>query len=165
MSNPRLRKESIVHLPTLGLAYALAWLNHFGNFAPEWVLVGVIGFGAISATTCLGIEFQYGTMSALLAQPVDRSILWRDKIRPLAVALFIIAALGIISLAQDATRTTFHPELLFLPLAIGVLLLGAGPQLTLLLRDARAALAACLLLPVLLYVFATWCQFAVKTSQ
>src|SRR5688572_1527607 len=56
----------------------------------------VVGFGfcvglPLLATLSFGNEFQFGTLSSLLSQPIDRSKIWREKFAVIVVAVLSAA--------------------------------------------------------------------------
>jgi hypothetical protein len=74
----------------------------------DWTpLIYLIGFFAIPllATLSLGNEFQHGTFSLLLSQPVGRMQIWGEKMSVTVVA--VLSAVLVFSLALRAT--SFHP--------------------------------------------------------
>ena len=75
-------------LLTAALMIATTFLPHGGEWA---VIIAVFGC-LIVAASIFGAEFTHGTMSQLLAQPIDRRRIWRQKM------LIRAAALGSLSL-------------------------------------------------------------------
>jgi len=104
----RLRKEArAVFAPwcMVSLGSALALLLRSPSLAPSgtWFLhfLGSLGVFAVflgfplMATLSFGSEFQHGTFSMLLSQPVSRIRIWAEKMGVTAVAVLIAAAIQV----------------------------------------------------------------------
>lgn len=120
-------------------------------------LFGCVVLGAIGVSH----EFAHGTIGALLAQPVPRSQLWREKLWVTAAALLSISLL-LMALIQattgwgeflgrgtdaDSTRAALFAAIWLL---IPVMCLCTGPTFTLISRNALGGSAMTFMCPYLL---------------
>lgn len=159
---PGLAKEVRVLLPawllTLGLPVAVVGLDGAleweGNSAPLAWLIFSLGC-AVLGTLPFGHEFTHRTDLLVLAQPVERRRIWRQKMSVLAAGL--LAALGVAltaTAALAATRPAWFGDARWLWPAVGCLVVPvlcafcAGPWLTLLTRNVAAALVFSVILPL-----------------
>ena len=95
--SPLIRKEIRLILPFWGIAMALAvapaWILVEGPFL--WTINGLVfwllGFGLLLLGLApFGQEFGFGTFSLMLAQPTERSRIWKTKILLVAAAAALV---------------------------------------------------------------------------
>lgn len=119
------------------VASTIAGLNIHG------MLESLVPFGAmfgipLLATLAFGSEFQYRTMPMLLAQPIDRREIWREKMAVSVTAVATTAVVYAFALhALDAQR----PEEWVSVVAIAVVTLAAAPFFTFIARSMIGGLA------------------------
>ncbi|MGH9669088.1 MAG: hypothetical protein ACRD3A_03140 [Terriglobales bacterium] len=117
------------------------------------VLCVFLGF-ALLATLSLGCEFQYGTLSLLLSQPVSRMRIWAEKMSVTAVAV-LSAALIQAYAWRDAFRQDAFPDFIrdALPQAAALAvvsltaLVGSAVYWTLVARSTIGGLGLNILVP------------------
>src|SRR5687767_2111596 len=98
--NPLIAKEIRLIAPswlaTIGLTIAAAFLPGDGR---GWAaIIAVFGCLAMAGST-FGAEFSHGVVPQLLAQPVDRRRIWRQKLLVMVAALI---ALMVVLLAMES---------------------------------------------------------------
>lgn len=114
-----------------------------GGLNVHGMLESLVPFGAmfgipLLATLAFGSEFQYRTMSMLLAQPRDRREIWRAK---MAVSIAAVATTAVVyAFALHALRGK-RPEEWLSVIAIAVVTLAAAPFFTFVARSMIGGLA------------------------
>jgi hypothetical protein len=148
-ANVRIVKEAREVIPILcGVAAAivlphLVWGTNAQSFAYFVFALGCVMIAALA----FGNEVHHRTISVLLAQPVPRGLLWREKITISAAA--IAAALGIVLVCGLIwqTKESFDART-----AVGLLLVAVcawcgAPYWTLLARNAIVGIALAITMP------------------
>lgn len=118
---------------------------------------------AVLGPVCVGHEFTHRTMSVLLAQPVPRRQLWREKLLVTGTALLGLSLLlvSLIHLTQgweEVTRRAAEDDplrvMLFVavPVLVPVMAFCTGPALTLVTRNALGGAAATFIYPFFLLI-------------
>ncbi|MBI3416654.1 MAG: hypothetical protein HY043_15285 [Verrucomicrobia bacterium] len=114
------------------------------------VLVAMAFACALVGASAFGTEFAHGTMAQLLAQPVNRSRLWSEKMLALGVALAptigVACWLAISPFDEPQFRATILGLMaMFIPLCA----ICATPYLTLLSRSTIGAVVFSIMVPLL----------------
>ena len=153
--NARLIKETRALLPmfagTLPLIVVpqLVWPEAgFGYLALGVACVMMAG-------SAFGTEFQHRTLALLLAQPIPRSVIWRDKMLVLGVGLAtsLVALLVCLAVSHPPAGDPGWPVLVFIPLCAFC----GAPFWTLVLRQGIGGMVAAVGVPCgLLAVFVRW---------
>jgi len=101
--NPRIERDVRLVLPAWLLALVLVTVAAMvpRDFGQGWVITIVIFAWLIITASMFGAEFAHGTMPQLLAQPIDRRRIWREKMIVLAIAL---ASLFLAVVALEASH-------------------------------------------------------------
>lgn len=101
----------------------------------------------IIAATGFGNEFSYGTISQLLAQPVDRRRIWFEKMLVLAIALATLLLGGLLLFGQS-----IRGEVLWTVLFIPICVFCATPFFTLAARSTIGGVILSIATPILIYL-------------
>lgn len=118
---------------------------------------------AVLGPVCVGHEFTHRTMGVLLAQPVPRRQLWREKLAVTGAALLSLSLLlvSLIHLTQgweEVFRRAADDDplrvVLFVavPVLVPVMAFCTGPALTLVMRSALGGAAATFIYPFFLLI-------------
>ena len=143
--NARLIKETRALLPmfagTLPLIVVpqLVWPEAgFGYLALGVACVMMAG-------SAFGTEFQHRTLALLLAQPIPRSVIWRDKMLVLGVGLAtsLVALLVCLAVSHPPAGDPGWPVLVFIPLCAFC----GAPFWTLVLRQGIGGMVAAVGVP------------------
>jgi ABC-type transport system involved in multi-copper enzyme maturation permease subunit len=170
--NPRIAKDIRAVLPFFGLTLAGAIVpGLLCRSDPVGPMTAAFGFASIlMAAMVLGHDVQPGTLALLLAQPLPRSRLWREKMQVLGVALgagFAALFVGILLLQpSELSRREFW-------LVAGLTTFGAfctTPYWTLLYRSPLLALFSTVIAPLLLLtlhalVYQKWIRLPVVEEE
>ncbi|HWH71807.1 MAG TPA: hypothetical protein VNT26_20765 [Candidatus Sulfotelmatobacter sp.] len=128
----------------IALPYAI-WGRQVGIFG---CLACAVGCG-IMAGSAFGGEFQHRTLSLLLAQPVPRRVVWREKMGVLGTA--IAASLGVLwACLVMSGLAPFEPAFLGMLGLIGGCAFCGAPYWTLLLRNGMAGMVFAVAVPGML---------------
>jgi hypothetical protein len=143
----RLYKEAREVCPFLLGALALIQTPYliWGHRVEE-ISISILGLGCLMlAAIPFGHEFQYRTTTLLLAQPIARRAIWRDKLLVLGTALSLSTLLLWWNILYFSVPL---PGIVFV--LIPLCAFCGGPWLTLLLRSGIAGAAATALVPAAL---------------
>ena len=173
--NPLVKKEIRLLLPSwlavLSLAILLPWFSwndpyNFFVWMPLFMFFGMI----LLAVDSFGREFNLGTFSSLVSQPMERRQIWRIKITVLFFAAALIYAGHFISsdillhrtlritrwnVSSDMLSDDFNDAMVRSVIAVLIALLG-GLWTTLLLRQISAAFWITFLIPLGLLMLITF---------
>lgn len=161
----RLRKEARALLPTWAgiLLVMLAPFVLGAERAPQLAAL-VLAFGcALLGGESFGHELQHGTLGALMAQPVARAAIWREKMIVLAAAVVTACAAFVGLVAPNAADLVSGPlrlpnaMLAMLPLAA----LCGAPYLTLLTRSGLGGAVISVSIPAMLMLGANTVRWLV----
>jgi hypothetical protein len=149
----RLIKETRDLLPMLlGTLLLIAAPCLIWHSYAEGVSYVAFGLGCVVLGGCsLGNEFQHRTLSLLLSQPIERSVLWREKMLVLGASLGM--SLGVLLVCLWVT----HPGINSRWWQVGLVALCAfcgAPYWTLLLRQGIGGMAFAAAVPVLIMLTA-----------
>lgn len=158
--NAFLKKEIRLLLPSWIVAVLLA-LPTICTRSDDGVPVFLLFLGmAMMALTSIGRETSLNTFSLLLAQPAERTQIWKTKLSVLIAALFVVFSvwrLAMLFSFHDYEGSPADPEAAAAVLAAGYLVLVAaftgGLWATLLLRQIAGAFWLTLLVPATLAGF------------
>ena len=161
--NPRIAKEIRVQLLPFGLVACIAIL-------PVWVLpqqsvtlmLPLFALAAsMMAASAFGQEFHHRTLSTLLAQPLSRLVIWREKTLVMGGFLLLGTVLIWRALAYDHQERFWEDRELIswsIPL-ISLCAFCGAPFWTLLLRSNLVGMILSLLAPLgLLMIFSILCE-------
>ncbi|HKQ37299.1 MAG TPA: hypothetical protein VJ063_04410 [Verrucomicrobiae bacterium] len=96
--NPRIAKDIRLMAPASGLTVVLMIAASFLPQVGQGWAVTVFVFGClIVAGSIFGAEFACGTVPQLLAQPMDRRRIWREKTLVMAAALALLFAVLVVT--------------------------------------------------------------------
>jgi hypothetical protein len=120
---------------------------------------------AVLGPVCVGHEFTHRTMGVLLAQPVPRRQLWREKLAVTGVAVVSLSLLLVLAIQLGSTpgleeviRRAAEDDplrvVLFVavPFLVPLLAFCTGPALTLVMRNALGGAAATFMYPFFLLI-------------
>ncbi|HWD18127.1 MAG TPA: hypothetical protein VHB20_02520 [Verrucomicrobiae bacterium] len=160
--NALLRKELRLILPsggaTLVLAVVPAWFFSRQDFAGwekgdggYWMLGVALAFGLVfPALSSFGAEFNLGTFSILLSQPISRRRIWAGKLAALAVVTLAALAAQAGSLVWRFGWSDIVGKLGASSALLALVAVSGGWWSTLLLRQVAAAFWFAVFVPVLL---------------
>jgi len=147
--NVLIKKEIRLLLPVWGMVMVLTALSVHYMIDPMGLYIAFVGM-AILAVASFGREIVSGTFSNLLAQPADRSVIWRTKTRVLVLALTAVVGellIGRRLVSPEAALDNAWLLVVSVPVAIA-----GGYWMVLLLRQVVAALWLAILVPTSLCI-------------
>ena len=143
--NPRITNEIRILLPgfAVGIVMLLCSLWGTGEIYSNWLIAAYCLSCPLVAVTSFGTTFNNGMLNHLLAQPISRVTVWREKRVTLAVSL--LALFGLYSLLAFAESDhlgyqTSSTSIWAVGIAVPLFAFGWGVLLTLFVREAKAAL-------------------------
>jgi ABC-type transport system involved in multi-copper enzyme maturation permease subunit len=148
--NTRLIKETRDLLPifagSLLLIAAPYLIFHLNDAGLGYVVLGLAC--AVMGGSSFGNEFQHRTISLLLAQPIARSVLWRDKMLILGGGM--LASLLVLVVCLQVGRSGIDGESWLMPVLIPLCAFCGAPYWTLLLRHGIGGMVFAVAIPGLL---------------
>lgn len=148
--NTRLIKETRDLLPifagSLLLIAAPYLIFHLNDAGLGYALLGLAC--AVMGGSSFGNEFQHRTISLLLAQPIARSVLWRDKMLILGGGM--LASLLVLVVCLQVCRPGVGVESWLVPVLISLCAFCGAPCWTLLLRHGIGGMVCAVAIPGLL---------------
>ena len=148
--NTRLIKETRDLLPifagSLLLIAAPYLIFHLNDAGLGYVVLGLAC--AVMGGSSFGNEFQHRTISLLLAQPIARSVLWRDKMLILGGGM--LASLLVLVVCLQVGRSGIDGESWLVPVLIPLCAFCGAPYWTLLLRHGIGGMVFAVAIPGLL---------------
>jgi len=152
--NVRWIKETRELLPWLGGTLGLMVVLHavWGQEVDGLVVV-VFAIGSVlMAASTFGSELQHRTLGLLLAQPIPRAVLWREKMGSLALSLAVGlgGAWACLSLLGHSTTAAQHAAYAGILMLVALCAFCATPCLTLGMRLPVGAVVCSLTLPMML---------------
>ena len=154
--NPRITNEIRCLLPSVGVGIALLLCSQFAReeaffdslMITYWVSCSMV------AVTSFGATFTHGMMNQLLAQPISRKTLWREKSIALASALLCLFLLYIWLLMfwsmTDLEYYRASKRAWLVGLIAPIIASGWGIRLTLFVREPKAALFLTFFAPIVI---------------
>ena len=148
--NTRLIKETRDLLPILAgsllLIAAPYLIFHLNDAGLGYAVLGLAC--AVMGGSSFGNEFQHRTISLLLAQPIARSVLWRDKMLILGGGM--LASLLVLVVCLQVCRPGVGVESWLVPVLISLCAFCGAPCWTLLLRHGIGGMVCAVAIPGLL---------------